>query len=123
MFDHTYQWGSKRTGPDLARVGGKYSNEWHRKHLKYPRDVVPESVMPNFFFLEKRPVNVERTVKTLKVMTQMPFNPVPKNIYTDEYIAGAAQELEGKTDMDAVIALLQSLGNHVKFEEGVNYRD
>jgi len=68
-------------------------------------------------------VNEERTVKTLKVMTQMPFNPVPKTIYTDEYIAGAAAELEGKTDMDAVIALLQSLGNHVKFEEGVNYRD
>ena len=123
MYDHTYQWGSKRTGPDLARVGGKYSDEWHRKHLKYPRDVVPESVMPNFFFLDKMAVDVVKTTKTMTVMTQMPFNPVPKTIYSDAYIAGAAKELEGKTEMDAVIALLQSLGNHVKFEEGVNYRD
>ncbi len=123
MYDHTYQWGSKRTGPDLARLAGKYSDEWHRKHLKYPRDVVPESVMPNFFFLEAAPVNVERTVKTLEVMTMMPFNAVSKTIYTDAYIAGAAKELEGKTEMDAVITYLQSLGNHVKFEEGVNYRD
>jgi len=123
MYDHTYQWGSKRTGPDLARLGGKYSDEWHRKHLKYPRDVVPESVMPNFFFLEKNPVDAVKTTKTLEVMTIMPFNPVPKTIYTDAYIAGAAKEVEGKTEMDAVIAYLQSLGNHVKFEEGVNYRD
>jgi cytochrome c oxidase cbb3-type subunit 2 len=123
MYDHTYQWGSKRTGPDLARVGGKYSDEWHRKHLKYPRDVVPESVMPNFFFLEKNQVDVTKTVKTLEVMTKMPFNPVPKSIYTEAYIAGAKAELEGHTEMDAVITYLQSLGNHVKFEEGVNYRD
>jgi len=123
MYDHTYQWGSKRTGPDLARVGGKYSDEWHRRHLRYPRDVVSESVMPNYFWLEQKPVNVERTVQTLKVMTMMPFNPVPKNIYTDEYIAGAAAELEGKSDLDALITYLQGLGNHVKFEEGVNYRD
>jgi len=123
MYDHTYQWGSKRTGPDIARLAGKYSDEWHRRHLKYPRDVVPESVMPNFFFLENNPVNVERTVKTMAVMTKMPFNPVPKTIYTDAVIANAPAELEGKTEMDAVIAYLQSLGNHVKFEEGVNYRD
>jgi cytochrome c oxidase cbb3-type subunit 2 len=123
MYDHTFQWGSKRTGPDLARVGGKYSDEWHRKHLKYPRDVVPESVMPNFFWLEKNPVDIEKTTQTLKVMTMMPFNPVPKTIYTDAYIAGAAAELKGKTEMDAVIAYLQGLGNEVKFEEGVDYRD
>ncbi len=123
MYDHTYQWGSKRTGPDIARVGGKYSDEWQRKHLKYPRDVVPESVMPNFFFLEKNPVDAVKTVKTMEVMTKMPFNPVPKTIYSDAYIAGAKADLEGKTEMDAVIAYLQSLGNHVKFEEGVNYRD
>lgn len=123
MYDHTYQWGSKRTGPDIARLAGKYSDEWHRKHLKYPRDVVPESVMPNFFFLEKNPVDTVKLEKTMKVMTQMPFNPVPKTIYTDAVIAGAAKEVEGKTEMDAVIAFLQSLGNHVKFEEGVNYRD
>jgi cytochrome c oxidase cbb3-type subunit 2 len=123
MYDHTYQWGSKRTGPDLARVGGKYSDEWHLRHLRYPRDLVPESVMPNYFWLQDKGVNVAETVETLKVMTIMPFNPVPKSIYTDEYIAGAAAQLEGKTDMDALIAYLQSLGNHVKFEEGVNYRD
>ncbi len=123
MYDHTYQWGSKRTGPDLARLAGKYSDEWHRRHLKYPREVVPESVMPNYFWLENKPVDVAETVKTMEVLTIMPFNPIPKTIYTDEYIAGAAAQLEGKTDMDALIAYLQSLGNHVKFEEGVNYRD
>lgn len=123
MYDHTYQWGSKRTGPDIARVGGKYSDEWHRRHLKYPRDVVPESVMPNFFFLENKPVDAVKLEKSMKVMTQMPFNPVPKSIYTAEYIAGAKASVEGKTEMDAVIAFLQCLGNQVKFEEGVNYRD
>jgi cytochrome c oxidase cbb3-type subunit II len=123
MYDHTYQWGSKRTGPDIARVGGKYSDEWHRKHLKYPRDVVPESVMPNFFFLENAKVDVEKTTKTMAVMTKMPFNPVPNTIYSAEYIAAAPEALKDKTEMDAVIAFLQSLGNHVKFEEGVNYRD
>jgi cytochrome c oxidase cbb3-type subunit 2 len=123
MYDHTYQWGSKRTGPDIARVGGKYSDEWHRRHLKYPREVVPESVMPNFFFLEKNAIDVPRLQETMRVMTKMPFNPVPKNIYTDAYIAGAAEQVKGKTEMDAVIAFLQSLGNQVSFEEGVNYRD
>ena len=122
-YDHPFQWGSKRTGPDLARLGGKYSDEWHLRHLRYPRSVVPESVMPNYFWLESSPVNVTETVDSMKVLTAMPFNPVPKDIYTDAYIAGAAAKLEGKTEMDAVIAYLQSLGNHVKFEEGVNYRD
>jgi cytochrome c oxidase cbb3-type subunit 2 len=79
--------------------------------------------MPNFFFLEKTPVDAVKLTKTMKVMTQMPFNPVPKTIYTDAVIAGAAKEVEGKTEMDSVIAFLQSLGNQVKFEEGVNYRD
>jgi cytochrome c oxidase cbb3-type subunit 2 len=123
MYDHPFQWGSKRTGPDLARVGGKYSDEWHRRHLSHPRDVVPESVMPNYVWLGNMPVNAAETVQAMKVLTIMPFNPVPKTIYTDAYIDGAAAQLEGKTDMDAVIAFLQGLGNHVKFEEGVNYRD
>ena len=123
MYDHTFQWGSKRTGPDLARVAGKYSDEWHLRHLRNPRDMVPESVMPNYFWLENKPVNVARTVETMKVMTRMPFNPVPKSIYSDAYLSKAAGELKGKTDMDALIAYLQSLGNHIKFQEGVNYRD
>ena len=123
MYDHTFQWGSKRTGPDLARGGGKYSDEWHRRHLSYPREVVPESVMPNFYWLANMPVNVTETVQAMKVMTIMPFNPVPKTIYTDANIDGAAAQLEGKTDMDALIAFLQGLGNQVKFEEGVDYRD
>jgi cytochrome c oxidase cbb3-type subunit 2 len=123
MYDHTYQWGSKRTGPDIARVGGKYSDEWHRKHLKYPRDVVPESVMPNFFFLENATIDVDHLKKTMEVMTQMPFNPVPTTIYTPAVFDAVAADVAGKTEMDAVIAYLQSLGNHVKFEEGVNYRD
>jgi len=123
MYDHTYQWGSKRTGPDLARLAGKYSDEWHRKHLKYPRDVVPESVMPNFFFLEKATIDPVNLQKTMVVMTKMPFNPVPKTIYTDAVIAAAADQVKDKTELDAVIAYLQSLGNHVKFEEGANYRD
>jgi cytochrome c oxidase cbb3-type subunit 2 len=123
LYDHTYQWGSKRTGPDLARVGGKYSDEWHIRHLSRPRDVVPESVMPNYFWLADSNVNVAETVQTMKVMTIMPFNPVPKTIYTDAYIEGAAAQLEGKTEMQALIAYLQGMGNHVKFEEGVNYRD
>jgi cytochrome c oxidase cbb3-type subunit 2 len=123
MYDHTYQWGSKRTGPDLARVGGKYSDEWHRRHLRAPREVVPESVMPNYFWLEKMPINVAEVKQTMKVLTIMPFNPIPKTIYTDAYIARAEADLEGKTDLEALIAFLQGLGNHIKFEEGVNYRD
>ena len=123
MYDHTYQWGSKRTGPDLARVGGKYSDEWHLRHLSHPRAVVPESVMPNYFWLAEKQVNVAETVQTMKVLTIMPFNPIPKAIYTDAYIDGAAAQLEGKTDMEALVAYLQSMGNHIKFEEGVNYRD
>jgi cytochrome c oxidase cbb3-type subunit 2 len=123
MYDHTYQWGSKRTGPDLARVGGKYSDEWHLRHLRHPREMVQESVMPNYFWLESKPVDVDETVETMKVLRIMPFNPIPKSIYSDEYIASAAEQLKDKTDMDALVAFLQGLGNHIKFEEGVNYRD
>ena len=120
MYDHPFQWGSKRTGPDLARVGAKYSDEWHRRHLKYPRDVVPESIMPNFFFLEKKMVDPVRVVDTMKVMRRMPFYPAP---YTEEDINGAAEAVKDKTEMDAVVAYLQVLGTMIKFQEGVNYRD
>lgn len=120
MYDHPFQWGSKRTGPDLARVGGKYSDEWHRRHLKYPREVVPESVMPNYFFLEDAKLDPEIVKATMETMRKMPFYPAP---YTDADIASADAAVKDKTEMDALIAYLQGLGNHIKFTEGVNYRD
>jgi cytochrome c oxidase cbb3-type subunit 2 len=120
MYDHPFQWGSKRTGPDLARVGGKYSDEWHRRHLSHPREVVPESVMPNFFWLANNKLDPANVTQTMKVMRMMPFYPAP---YTDADIAGAKDAVAGKTEMDAVIAYLQSLGSQIKFTDGVNYRD
>jgi cytochrome c oxidase cbb3-type subunit 2 len=120
IYDHPFQWGSKRTGPDLARVGGKYSDEWQRRHMRYPRSVVPESVMPNFFWLENKAVDGADVEQSMKVMRMMPFNPAP---YTDADIAGAKAAVEGKTQMDAVIAYLQALGSQVKFQEGIEYRD
>ncbi len=120
MYDHPFQWGSKRTGPDLARVGGKYSDEWHRRHLSHPREVVPESVMPNFFWLANYKVDPANVATTMKVMRMMPFYPAP---YTDADIASAKDAVAGKTDLDAVIAYLQGLGNQIKFTDGVNYRD
>ena len=104
VYDRPFQWGSKRTGPDLARVGGRYSDDWHRVHLNNPRDVVPESNMPAYPWLEDTLVNgqtVTRHMRTLKTLG------VP---YTDEQIAGASAVLAGKTEQDAVIAYLQGLG-------------
>lgn len=117
MYDHPFQWGSKRTGPDLARVGGKYSDEWHTRHLIAPRDVVPESVMPNYPWLEKANINAERTVTTMKAMRTLG---VP---YTDADIASAAAEVEGKTELQAVVAYLQVLGTMVKFDDSIDYRE
>jgi len=117
MYDHPFQWGSKRTGPDLARVGGKYSNDWHLRHLRAPRNVVPESVMPNYPWLEKATVDPEMTVSTMKSMRVVG---VP---YTDQDINSAADQVTGKTEMQAVIAYLQVLGTMVKFEDGVDYRN
>lgn len=107
VYDHPFQWGSKRTGPDLARVGGRYSDQWHRIHLANPRDVVPESNMPAFPWLE-RPVksgDIEAKMKALRMVG------VP---YGDDEIAGAQATLEGKTEMEAVIAYLQGLGTALK---------
>ncbi|MDP1995976.1 MAG: cbb3-type cytochrome c oxidase subunit II, partial [Gallionella sp.] len=98
----------------------KYSDEWHRRHLKYPREVVPESVMPNYVFLDKSKVDAVQIKKNMEAMRSMPFYPAP---YTDTDIASAKDAVEGKTELDAVVAYLQSLGNHIKFTEGVNYRD
>jgi cytochrome c oxidase cbb3-type subunit 2 len=108
VYDHPFQWGSKRTGPDLARVGGRYSDEWHRVHLINPRDVVPESNMPGYPWLEERVIDHEMTPRKLKAMQMLG---VP---YTDEQIAAAAAEVEGKTEMDAMIAYLQVLGTAVQ---------
>ncbi len=116
IYDHPFQWGSKRTGPDLARVGGKYSNEWHVQHLKAPRSVVPESVMPNYPWLAENKVDPE-TVKTHMAGLRMVGVP-----YTDADIESASS-IAGKTEMDAVVAYLQVLGTMVKFQEGVDYRE
>jgi cytochrome c oxidase cbb3-type subunit 2 len=104
VYDRPFLWGSKRTGPDLARVGGRYSDEWHRVHLINPRDVVPESNMPSYPWLEKRIVNSAHVQAKMKVMRTLG---IP---YTDEEIAGAAEETKDKTEMEALIGYLQSLG-------------
>jgi len=108
VYDHPFQWGSKRTGPDLHRVGGKYSDEWHRVHLNNPRDVVPESNMPAYAWLEKTPADAASVPTHMQALRKVG---VP---YTDEDIAGARAEVEGKTEMDAVVAYLQSLGRSLK---------
>ena len=106
VYDRPFQFGSKRTGPDLARVGGRYSDEWQRLHLIDPRALVPESNMPGFPWLEDRMVDPELVTVKLRRL-QLLGDP-----YTDEQIAAAAAEVEGKTEMDAVIAYLQELGTN-----------
>jgi cytochrome c oxidase cbb3-type subunit II len=108
VYDHPFQWGSKRTGPDLHRVGGKYSDEWHRIHLNNPRDVVPESNMPAYSWLEKSPADAATIGAHMKALRTVG---VP---YTDAEIAKSADELKGKTEMDALVAYLQSLGRALK---------
>jgi len=108
VYDHPFQWGSKRTGPDLARIGGRYSDDWHRIHLMNPRLVVPESNMPGFPWLAKNKINDQETPKKLKLMRELG---VP---YTDADIAGAEAAVKGKTEMDALIAYLQGLGTDIK---------
>ena len=104
VYDHPFQWGSKRTGPDLHRVGGKYSDTWHQLHFNNPRDVVPESNMPAYPWLAKTPANaadVQSKMRALRLVG------VP---YSDEQIAAARAEVAGKTEMEALIAYLQNLG-------------
>jgi len=108
VYDHPFQWGSKRTGPDLARVGGKYSDEWHRIHLNNPRDVVPESNMPAYPWLAKNMVDASSMAPHMKALRTVG---VP---YTDAQINGAAEEVKGKTEQDALIAYLQGLGRAIK---------
>jgi cytochrome c oxidase cbb3-type subunit 2 len=106
VYDRPFQWGSKRTGPDLARVGGRYSDDWHRAHLNNPRDVVPESNMPGFPWLTKNgidPVLLKKEMQALKTLGDP---------YSQADIDGAAEAVAGKTEQDAVIAYLQGLGKH-----------
>ena len=108
VYDHPFQWGSKRTGPDLARVGGRYSDEWHRIHLLNPRDVVPESNMPAFPWLARNKVDAEATVAHMKALRKV------GTPYSDEEIAKAPEALANKSELDAVIAYLQGLGLALK---------
>jgi cytochrome c oxidase cbb3-type subunit 2 len=108
VYDHPFQWGSKRTGPDLHRVGGRYSDEWHRTHLNNPRDLVPESNMPAYPWLEKSPADHAMLPAKMKALRTLGAP------YTDEEIANSAEEVKGKTELEAVIAYLQVLGTSVK---------
>jgi cytochrome c oxidase cbb3-type subunit 2 len=108
VWDHPFLWGSKRTGPDLARVGGRYSDDWHRAHLYNPRNVVPESKMPSYPFLVEKRVDATQTARKLEVLRSL------GTPYTDEDIAGAAAAVAGKTEMDALVAYLQGLGTLIK---------
>jgi cytochrome c oxidase cbb3-type subunit 2 len=116
-YDHPFQWGSKRTGPDLARLGGKYSDEWHILHLRHPQAVVPESVMPRYAFLEKAIVDGNNIAKHMSALSKVG---VP---YMEADITEAAKTVKDKTEMDAMVAYLQSLGNMITFEDGVTYRE
>lgn len=108
VYDRPFQWGSKRTGPDLARVGGRYSDDWHRAHLNNPRDLVPESNMPGYPWLAKTALDPQEIVPKLKALKRL------GDPYTDEQIAAAPKELEGKTEQDALVAYLQGMGTQIK---------
>ena len=106
VYDRPFQWGSKRTGPDLARVGGRYSDDWHRVHLNNPRDVVPESNMPSFSWLEKAPLDGAEVAAHMRALKRL------GDPYTDAEIAKAPADVAGKTELDAMVAYLQHLGTH-----------
>ena len=108
VYDHPFQWGSKRTGPDLARVGGRYSDEWHRVHLTNPRDVVPESNMPAYPWLAQNTVDASQIGAHMKALSLVG---VP---YSAEEMAKAGEEVQGKTELEALIAYLQGLGLALK---------
>lgn len=108
VYDHPFQWGSKRTGPDLHRVGGRYSDNWHRDHLTDPRSVVPESNMPAFAWLANTPADAAGVPDKMRALRRVG---VP---YSDEEIAGASKLVEGKSEMDVLIAYLQGMGLELK---------
>ena len=106
VYDRPFQWGSKRTGPDLARVGGRYSDDWHRVHLIDPRDLVPESNMPGYPWLQRASLDGAQVQARMRGLQTL------GDPYTDEQVQAAAAEVEGKTELDAVVAYLQGLGRH-----------
>jgi cytochrome c oxidase cbb3-type subunit 2 len=106
VYDRPFQWGSKRTGPDLARVGGRYSDDWHRVHLDNPRDLVPLSNMPAYPWLAQTPVSIDATIANMKALRTL------GDPYTQAQIDDAAAELDGRTEQDALVAYLQGLGKH-----------
>jgi cytochrome c oxidase cbb3-type subunit 2 len=108
VYDRPFLWGSKRTGPDLARVGGRYSDDWHRIHLFNPRDVVPESIMPSYPWLETT------LLDSSDIVAKMSSLRILGHPYTDEEINAATAQLEGKTEADALVAYLQNLGTSIK---------
>jgi cytochrome c oxidase cbb3-type subunit II len=108
VYDHPFQWGSKRTGPDLARVGGRYSDEWHKIHFNNPRDVVPESNMPGYPWLAKNVIDAASTPNKLRAMQRLG---VP---YTEAEIAKASADVKDKTELDALVAYMQVLGTAIK---------
>ncbi len=108
VYDRPFQWGSKRTGPDLQRVGGRYSDRWHRVHLNDPRALVPESNMPAYPWLERTPLTPESVAPKMTALRRL------GHPYSDEEIAKAADELRGKTELDALIAYLQGLGTALR---------
>ena len=108
VYDRPFQWGSKRTGPDLARVGGRYSDDWQRAHLNNPRDLVPESNMPAYPWLAKTNLDPERIVLHLKALKRL------GDPYSDAQIANASKEVAGKTELDALVAYLQGMGIQIK---------
>lgn len=108
VYDRPFQWGSKRTGPDLARVGGRYSDDWHRVHLNNPRDVVPESIMPGYPWLQDTVIDPGDIKSKMTVLRRL------GHPYSDDDINKAPDQLKGKTEMDAVVAYLQALGTSIK---------
>jgi cytochrome c oxidase cbb3-type subunit II len=106
VYDRPFQWGSKRTGPDLARVGGRYSDDWHRVHLVNPRDVVPESNMPSFPWLAETPVDGQVLARRMRALQRL------GDPYTDDQVAAAAEAVDGASELDAMVAYLQGLGRH-----------